>query len=126
MNSARLLIAAGTVAATLAGVVPVVNHGSASPARASDGVVLRATDARSTLVVPQGAHVLTGLRFGSARAAAGSSLQVVRASDGATLFTGSLGTFHTLPVLPGTKLVIRVQKPSVQGAESAGATLRFG
>jgi len=52
-------------------------------------------------------------------------LTIVRAVDGATLFTGSLGTFHALPVVAGTKLDVRVQQPPTAGTLQAGATLSW-
>ena len=50
---------------------------------------------------------------------------LVRAADGATLFTGSLATFHTLPVVAGTKLVVTVQKPAGYAGVRAGAALSW-
>jgi hypothetical protein len=99
VTSARLLLATGTVAASLVGVVPMVGHG----ASAASGPVAR--PGRTTLVVPKGATVLRGLPFGAARDA---RMTVVRASDGAVLFTGTPATFHVLPVAAGTKLVVTV------------------
>lgn len=122
-----MLIAAGSVAATLAGIVPVINHGgSAAPAQAaSAGITVQASDASSSFVVPQSASVLRGQSYGSRAYAKRVQLTLVRASDGATLFTGSLATFHTLRVVPGTKLLVQVQKPSGFDGLQAGAALTW-
>lgn len=118
MTSARLLIATGTVAASLAGVVPLVGHGSAATMPSVSA------DRGATLVVPAGAKVLTGMATGSTRLAREVRMTVVRSSDGATLFTGSLATFHTLSVVPGTRLVVSVTRPAgARGA--AGSSLSW-
>jgi hypothetical protein len=118
VTSARALLAAGTVAASLAGVVPIVGHGSAATSPSVSA------DRGATLVVPKGASVLTGLPTGSARLAREVRMTVVRVSDGATHFTGSLATFHALSVVPGTKLLVSVERP--QGARgAAGSSLSW-
>lgn len=119
-SSARVALAAGTVAATLAGVVPMVSHGPATTNRAA----VTATTG-TTLVVPKAATVLVGQANGSQALARAVHLTVVRSSDGATLFTGTLATFHTLPVVAGAKLVLKVQRPSGFTGATAGASLRF-
>ncbi|HZT92754.1 MAG TPA: hypothetical protein VFA05_12005 [Gaiellaceae bacterium] len=116
MTPARLLLATGTVAASLAGVAPVVSH----EASAASGPVVRA-GSPTTLVVPKGARVLRGLPTGSAGAARDLRMTVVRASDGAVLFTGSPATFHLLPVVAGTKLVVTVHGSS----RAAGSSLSW-
>lgn len=129
VTSPRVLIAAGSIAATLAGVVPVLNHGgqaAAAPLQASAaGISIRAADASSTVVVPGGTTVLRGTAFGNRAYGTQVRLTIVRAADGATLFTGSLATFHTLPVVAGTKLVVRVQTPASHAGLRAGAALSW-
>ena len=129
MTSARVLIATGSIAATLAGIVPVLNHGgqaAAAPLQASAaGITIRAADASSAVVVPAGTTVLRGTAFGSRAYGKQVRLTIVRAADGATLFTGSLATFHALPVVAGTKLVVRVQKPAGHAGLRAGAALSW-
>jgi hypothetical protein len=137
MTSPRLLLAAGSVAATLAGIVPVVSHGAAAAAEplqagvagvaASVSVQQIAPGKASsvTLVVPAGVSSLSGVSSGSPRLAALSRLTVTRSSDGATLFTGSVATFRSLPVIAGSSLVLRVQKPSGFAGLKAGALLRW-
>jgi len=129
VTSARALITAGTIAATLAGVVPALSHGgqaAAAPVQASAaGISIDAADASSTVVVPAGRRVLRGTAFGSRSYGRLVRLTVVRAADGATLFTGSLATFHTLPVVAGTKLVVSVQKPAGYAVVRAGAALSW-
>jgi hypothetical protein len=87
------------------------------------GISINAADASSTVVVPAGSRVLRGTAFGSRSYGKLVRLTVVRAADGATLFTGSLATFHTLPVVAGTKLVVTVQKPAGYAGVRAGAAL---
>lgn len=128
MNSPRLLLAVGSVAASLAGVVPAIDHSTASAAPVQSsraGLTVAAADASSTVVVPAGTSVLRGTAFGSPALARQIRLSVVRASDGATLFTGSLATFHTLPVVAGTKLVVVVQRPDGYAGLNAGAALSW-
>jgi hypothetical protein len=129
VTSPRVLIAAGSIAATLAGIVPVLNHGGqaeAAPLQASAaGISISAADATSAVVVPAGTKVLRGTAFGSRAYGKQVRLTIVRAADGATLFTGSLATFHALPVVAGTKLVVRVQRPAGDAGPRAGATLSW-
>ena len=133
MTAPKLLLAAGSVAASLAGIGPAVTHGAASaPVRAgSAGVTVSATDLRagatvdSTLSVPAGATQLVGAAVGSPVLAGRVHLTVKRASDGATLFTGSLATFHSLPVRAGTGLVVSVQKPAGYAGLKARAVLSW-
>jgi hypothetical protein len=79
----------------------------------------------ATLVVPASASALTGAASGSPVLANRVRLTVVRTSDGATLFTGSLATFHALAVSPGTQLEVRVAKPLGFRGLRAGAMLRW-
>ena len=81
--------------------------------------------ADATVVVPAGATELTGAASGSPALASRSRLTVTRSSDGATLFTGSLATFRSLAVTPGSSLVVHVQKPAGYGGLRAGAQLSF-
>ena len=120
MTSTRLLLAAGTAAAALVGVVPAV-HGSS--AQASGPLTVGDRSATTNLVVPQSARLLTGETSGSAAVAARTHLTVVRASDGATLFTGSLATFRSLRVAPGTKLQVHVDRSAAYAGLEADATL---
>jgi hypothetical protein len=78
-----------------------------------------------TLVVPAGTRNLSGVASGSPRLAALSRLTLTRSSDGATLFTGSVATFRSLPVTAGSSLVLRIQKPSGFAGLKAGALLRW-
>jgi hypothetical protein len=135
MTSPRLLLAAGSVAATLAGIVPMLSNGTAAgPAPMQVGAAgvavsvgeLPAGQAyRVTLVVPAGVRSFSGVASGSPRLAALTRLKVTRSSDGATLFTGSVATFRSLPVTAGTSLVLRVQKPAGFTGLEAGALLRW-
>lgn len=137
MTSPRIMIAAGSIAATLAGIVPALPHGtSADPATSSaavsvrpEGVAVSAARLRAgvvskkTFVVPQGVAKLTGATDGSPALAARVRLTVVRTSDHATLFSGSLSTFAALPVVAGDKLQVRVQRPAGFAGLRATATL---
>jgi hypothetical protein len=134
MSSPRLLLAAGSAAASLAGIAPVISHGAtaAKPLQVgSDGVAVSVqalqagASADAKLVVPSGVQALSGAASGSPALAARARLTVTRGTDGATLFTGSLATFRSLRVAPGTPLVVRVEKPAGFGGLHAGATLRF-
>jgi hypothetical protein len=135
MTSPRLLLAAGSVAATLAGIVPVLSHGAAAATEplqvGAAGVVVSVdglTAGRAsavTLVVPAGSHSLEGTVSGSPRLAALSRLTVRRSSDGAMLFIGSVATFRSLPVTGGSSLVLQVRKPVGFAGLSAGAQLRW-
>jgi hypothetical protein len=115
----RLLLAAGTVAASVASVAPVASHGS--PARA----LRLAPGASVTVAVPAKASLLHGAVSGSPALAARSRVTVVRASDGATVFVGSLATLRALPVKAGTKLVVRVDRPQGFAGLDARSTLSW-
>lgn len=104
------------MAASLAGVVPMVGHG----ASAASQPVARAGGGLS-LVVPKGATVLRGVAFGRPAAARKLRMTIVRASDGAVLFTGSPATFHLLPVTVGMKLDVTVDGMS----RAAGSALSW-
>ena len=133
VTSPKLLLAAGSVAASLAGIGPAVTHGASSaPVRAgSAGVTVSATDLRAgaavdtSLTVPAGSTQLVGAAAGSPVLASRVHLTVTRSSDGATLFTGSLATFHTLPVRAGTGLVVSVQRPAGYAGLKARAVLSW-
>ena len=135
MTSTRLLLTAGSVAATLAGIVPVI---SSSPAAAQSPLRVNATgvavsvapmcggaDATAMMVVPEGITSLAGAASGSPALAARTRLVVMRTADGATLFTGSLATFRSLPVVAGASLRVSVVKPAGFGGLRAGALLRW-
>jgi hypothetical protein len=121
MTSPRLLLAAGSVAASLVGIAPVVSQGAttgSAPIRVgAEGIAvsagqIAAAGARATLVVPEGVTRLAGSVSGSPALAARTRLTVARRSDGATIFTGSLATLRSLPVSAGTALVVSVQRPA--------------
>lgn len=122
MTPARLLLAAATTAAAVVGIVPAVSGGSA---QASGPFTVGDRSATTTLVVPQSAKLLTGRVAGSTAVAAKTHLTVVRASDGATLFTGSLATFSALHVAPGTKLQVHVDRPAAYSGLKADSTLAW-
>jgi len=134
MTSLRLLLAAGSVAATLTGIVPVISHHGSQAAAVTVGskgvaVAVQQLAAGSTadaqVVVPNGVRALQGRAFGSPALATRSRLTVTRSTDGATLFTGSLATFHSLAVTPGASLVVSVQKPTGFAGLRAGSQLQF-
>jgi hypothetical protein len=135
MTSPRLLLVAGSIAATLVGIGAVPGHTqsvASSPFTiGSQGVAVSVSQFRSggaatvELVVPQGVSRLSGVASGSPALAARARLTVLRSSDGATLFTGSLATFRSLPVQAGTKLEVRVQKPVGFSGLKAGTELRW-
>ena len=130
MTSPRLLLAVGSVAATLVGIVPVLSNGAAAgvgPLQVgAAGVTVTVEQIHAgqsssvTLVVPA-----AGVASGSPRLAARSMLTVTRSSDGATLFTGSVATFRSLPVTAGSSLVLSVQKPTGFNGLAAGSQLRW-
>lgn len=122
VTATRLLLAAATTAAAAAGIVPAVHSGSA---QASGPLTVGDASATTTIVVPQSAKLLTGKTAGSQAVAARTRLTVVRTADGATLFTGSLATFKSLAVAPGTKLQVRVERPAVYAGLKADATLAW-
>jgi len=134
MTSPRLLLAAGSVAASLVGIGPVASLGAttgSAPIRVgSDGIAvsaggIAATGARATLVVPEGVTRLAGSVSGSPVLASRTRLTVVRSSDGATIFIGSLATFRSLPVSAGTALVVSVQRPAAFAGLKAVAMLSW-
>jgi hypothetical protein len=134
VTSPRLLLAAGSVAASLAGIGPAVVHGSpvAAPLQVgADGVAVSIAQLRGgssqavTVDVPQGISRLSGAASGSPALAGRVRLVVTRGSDGAVLFTGSLATFRSLPVESGASLVVKVQKPVGFRGLEAGALLRW-
>jgi hypothetical protein len=122
VTSPRLLLAAGTVAASLTAIGPGFAHNgpasSASPLRVG-------TTGASTLVVPAGASTLAGTAWGSPAVAARTHVTIVRVSDGAKLFIGSLQSFHSLPVETGTTLQVRIDRPAAYAGLKAGTVLRF-
>ena len=133
VTSPRLLLAAGSVAASLAGIGPVVVHGgtAVAPLRVgTDGVAVSVAQLRGgapqsvTVSVPDGISRLSGAAGGPAPAGR-VRLVVTRSSDGAVLFTGSLATFRSLPVASGASLVVRVQKPVGFGGSNAATVLRW-
>ena len=121
MINPRLLLAAGTVAASLIAIAPGLAHNNGT---AVSPLRLGATGS-STLVVPAGMTQLTGVAWGSPAVDSHTRLTVVRSSDGAKLFIGSLSTFHALPVTVGTKLELRVQRPVAYAGLKAGTVLQF-
>jgi hypothetical protein len=122
VTATRLLLAAATTAAAAAGIVPAVHNGSA---QASGPLTVGDASSTTTIVVPQSAKLLTGQTAGSRAVAAHTRLTVVRSTDGATLFTGSLATFTSLAVAPGTKLQVRVERPAAYAGLKADATLAW-
>ena len=103
----RLLLAAGTVAASLVAIGPVLaNNGS--PAASPDSLRVGATGS-SMLVVPADASMLSGTAFGRAAIGTRIHLTIERVPDGATLFTGSVRSFHGLPVAAGTTLRVQMR-----------------
>lgn len=125
----KLLLAAGTAAAAIASVAPGTHAGSAPVTVGPGGVQVVVAKVSGTttakLVVPAGVTQLTGSASGSPALAARTRLVVVRSSDGATLFTGSLATFRSLPVAAGTQLRIEVSKPAGHAGLRASAALRW-
>jgi hypothetical protein len=134
MTHPRLLLAAGSVAASLVAVAPVGLHSTSAasaPLRvASTGIAvsvsqIAAQGDHTMLVVPEGMTHLAGTDSGSPALASRTRMTIVRSSDHATVFTGSLATFTTLPVAAGTKLIVSVQKPAGMAGLTAGALLRW-
>jgi hypothetical protein len=134
MTHPRLLLAAGSVAASLVAVAPVGLHRTpyaAPPFRvAAAGIAVSAAEVGSTgdhttLVVPRGMTRLAGSESGSPALASRTRMTIVRSSDHATIFTGSLATFSTLPVAAGTKLIVSVQRPAGLAGLTAAALLRW-
>jgi hypothetical protein len=134
MTHPRVLLAAGSVAASLVAVAPVTMNGhtaASSPIRVGgagisvSAVQVATTGAQAALVVPQGMTRLAGTPSGSPAVTSRTRLTIVRAADNATVFTGSLATFRSLSVAPGTRLVVSVQKPAGLAGLKAVATLRW-
>ena len=134
MTSPRLLLAAGSVAASLVGIAPLGLQGSAAasaPIRVGAAGIsvsagrVAAKGNHATLVVPRGVTRLAGSASGSPAVASRTRLTIVRGSDGATIFTGSLATFRSLRVSAGTKLVVSVQRPADVAGLKAVALLRW-
>jgi hypothetical protein len=131
MTSPRLLLAAGSVAASLVGIAPLALHSTSAPIRVgAAGIALSAgriaaAGAHATLVVPSGKTSLVGTASGSSAVASRTRLTITRSSDGATVFTGSLATFRSLPVSAGTALVVSVQRPAGMAGLKAVALLRW-
>ena len=133
MTSTRLILAAGTVAASLAGIVPVAQssgtHAGTRPAVAvrADGISVAADSLRghlaATVSVPAGVTRLDGVASGSPAVATRVQVRIVRQSDGATLFVGTLATFKSLPVAAGDRL--RVGFTRVPGAHGLHASARL-
>jgi hypothetical protein len=71
----------------------VLSHGgqaaAAPPQASAAGITICAADATSAVVVPDGMSALRGTAFGSRAYGRQVRLAIVRAADGATLFTGS-------------------------------------
>jgi hypothetical protein len=136
MTSSRLMLAAATAAAAIISMAPAVTHAGSTlasePLRSNTrglavsvgGPHPRAA-AATRLVVPAGVSRLTGIASGSAALGTRTRLEVTRVSDGATLFTGSLQTFSSLQVAPGTTLEVRVQEPAGYAGLKAAALLRW-
>jgi hypothetical protein len=122
MTAPRILLAAGTAAAAVVSVAPAVGHSSAATANA---LRLGSASAATHVVVPRAAHVLREQVPVRTAVAAATRLTVVRASDGATLFTGSLATFRSLPVTPGTPLRVTVEKPARYAGLGTDVALRW-
>jgi hypothetical protein len=133
MTSPVLLLAAGSVAASLVGIAPVVSgtsSGSAPMRVGAEGIAVSAgqigtAGARSTLVVPKGVTRIAGTVSGSPALAARTRVTVSRRSDGATIFSGSLATLHSVPVSAGTALVVSVQRPAGYAGLQAVAMLNW-
>ena len=132
MTSPKLLLAAGSVAASLAGLGPAVTHGTTSPVRTGPaglsvmaGALRAGAPVTTAVSVPEGMTQLVGAASGSPVLANRIRLTVRRASDGATLFVGSLATFHALPVHAGTPLLVSLQKPAGYAGLKASAMLQW-
>jgi hypothetical protein len=134
MTSPRLLLAAGSVAASLVGIAPVASPGTtpgSAPIRVGAAGIsvsaaqIDAAGARAKLVVPEGVTELAGSVSGSPAVAASTRVTVARSSDGATIFVGSLATLHSLPVSAGTKLIVSVQRPAGYAGLKAVAMLTW-
>ena len=132
MTSPKLLLAAGSIAASLAGIGPAVTHGTTAPVRTSPAGLtvaagaLRAGASVTTAVsVPAGKTRLVGTASGSPALAGRIRLTVRRATDGAVLFTGSLATFRDLQVQAGTPLLVSLRKPAGYGGLKASGMLQW-
>lgn len=121
MTYTRLLLAAGTAAAALGSLGPLGYSGAA----AAGPLQVGGRTGTTAVVVPSTAHLLTARASGSVAVAAQTRVTVVRTTDGATLFTGSLATFKALQVAPGTSLQVRVQRPARYAGLKAAAMLQW-
>jgi hypothetical protein len=120
VTSFRLLLSAGSVAATLVGAAPALPHGASAsgPARLAPASTV-------TVVVPTGVTHLAPVLSGSPALASRARVTVTRSADGATIFMGSLATLRSLPVVAGTKLVVHVSKPVGFDGLRASATVAW-
>ncbi|HEY6961995.1 MAG TPA: hypothetical protein VI408_08930 [Gaiellaceae bacterium] len=104
---AKLLLTSATAAAALVSTLPS-HHASAQP-------LVNAGGSKLELVVPATAKTLAATLTGSPALAAHARMTIVRTNDDATLFTGSLATFHALQVQPGAHLRVEVDRASLAG-----------
>jgi hypothetical protein len=137
VTSPRLLLAAGTVAASLVGIAPAAN-GHAGPRAQPGPVAVRpegvavaidslrhGIEAGAVIVVPDGVTALAAERAGNPAVAARVRLTIVRETDGATIFVGSLATFRSLPVAAGDRLRVTVERDGSYRGLHASAALRW-
>jgi hypothetical protein len=113
-----VVVAAGTLAASVLSLAPFSQeHRVASRAAVTAGAAGVAVtaerlplDARETTTVeaPAGVAALAATTAGSPALASHVRLTIVRDSDSATLFVGSLASFRSLPVAAGDKLRVTV------------------
>ena len=132
MTSPKLLLAAGSIAASLVGIAPAVTHGTTAPVRTSAtgltvaaGALRAGAPVSTSVSVPAGMTQLTGSASGSPALAGRIRLTVRRATDGALLFTGSLASFRALPVRAGTPLVVSLRRPAGYDGLKASAVLQW-
>jgi hypothetical protein len=133
--SPRILLAcAGALAALAALPVAYASASSSSPSGLdvrTEGVAVATSGLRpgvasnTTVVVPEGAAALSAETTGSPAVVRHVRITVVRASDGATLFVGSLGSFSRLPVAAGEKLRVRVVRTPGADGLTGSATLAW-
>ena len=102
-----------------------IGPGFAHNAPATDSPLRVGATGSSALVAPAGVSILSGTAYGSPAVDAGTHLTVVRVSDGAKLFIGSLSSFHGLSVQPGMKLQVRIDRPAAYAGLKAGTVLQF-
>jgi hypothetical protein len=121
VTNTRLLLAAGTAAAALGSLGPLVHGGAVAVGPLRVG----GHSGTTAVVVPPTAHLLTAQASGSRAVAAQTRVTVLRTADGATLFTGSLATFKALQVAPGTSLQVRVQRPARYAGLKAASVLQW-